>query len=311
MTILFQSDHSGDPEVWRRLLQQHLPDEAVRVYPDELTDPGEIDYALVWKPPRGMLKGLPYLKAIFSLGAGVDHLATDPELPTDVPVVRLVDPGLTERMTEFVTLTVLRHHRRLREYEELQRAHTWEELDVPLARDRRVGILGLGELGADAARMLRALRFDVAGWSNSRKDLDGVESYAGAGELDSFLARSDILVCLLPLTEATRGLLNRDTLGRLPKGACVINVGRGPQVVDDDLLALLESGHIAEASLDVFHEEPLPADHPYWSHPRVLVTPHVASATPPETAAEVLADNIRRMRRGEAPFPIVDAGKGY
>jgi hypothetical protein len=138
MTILFQSNHSGDADVWRRMLARHLPGEAFRVYPDELGEPAEIDYALVWKPPRGMLGSLPNLKAIFSLGAGVDHLATDPELPTHVPVVRLVDPGLTERMTEFVTLTVLRHHRRLREYEELQRAHAWEELPVPLARDRRV-----------------------------------------------------------------------------------------------------------------------------------------------------------------------------
>lgn len=310
MTLLFQSK-TDDPEIWRRHLRAALPEEDIRVYPDELGDPAEIDMALVWHPPRGLLASLPNLKAIFSLGAGVDHLASDPELPTDVPVVRMVDPGLTEGMTEYVVLSVLRHHRRFREYAALQAEHRWEELPVPLARSRRVGVMGLGELGADAARALAALRFDVAGWARSRKDIPGVTCFAGAKELGKFLTRTDILVCLLPLTEDTRGILNRATLGELPKGACLVNAARGAHLVDEDLLELLETGQIAEATLDVFHSEPLPPDHPFWDHPRVLVTPHAASVTPPETAAKVIAENVRRLNRGEMPEPIVDFGKGY
>ncbi len=310
MTLLFQSK-TDDPEIWRRHLRAALPEETIRVYPDELDDPAEIDVALVWHPPSGLLASLPNLKAVFSLGAGVDHLASDPELPSDVPVVRMVDPGLTEGMTEYVVLSVLRHHRRFREYAELQAEHRWEELPVPLARGRRVGVMGLGELGTDAARALAALRFDVAGWARSRKDIAGVACFAGAEELGKFLTGSEILVCLLPLTEETRGILNRSTLGELPKGACVVNAARGAHLVDEDLLALLETGQIAEATLDVFHAEPLPPDHPFWDHPRVLVTPHAASVTPPETAAQVIAENVRRLRRGETPGPIVDFTKGY
>jgi glyoxylate/hydroxypyruvate reductase A len=281
------------------------------VYPDEVGDPGQIDYAVVWKPPRGMLAELPNLKAIFSMGAGIDHLASDPDLPRHVPVVRMVDPGLTERMTEYVVMMVLRHHRRLRAYQAQQAEHVWRECHVPLGRERRVGVMGLGELGADAARMLAALRFDVAGWSNSRKAIDGVQSFAGAGELPAFLARTEILVCLLPLTRDTRGILNRETLGQLPAGACLVNAARGGHLVEDDLLALLDAGQVAEASLDVFQQEPLPPEHPFWAHPRVLVTPHVASVTPPETAAAQIARNIQRIEAGEAPHPIVDLDKGY
>lgn len=310
MTILFTSP-TDDAEAWRRMLTAALPEETVRVYPDETVDPAAVDYAVVWHPPRGLLASLPNLKAIFSMGAGVDHLASDPDLPRDVPVVRMVDDGLTEGMTEYVVATVLAHHRCLRTYAEQQAAGLWRPLSVPLARNRRVGVLGLGELGRDAAAALAALRFDVAGWARTHKEVPGVRSYAGPGALNAFLARSDILVCLLPLTEATRGILGRATLGALPAGACVVNVGRGGHVVDDDLLDLLDSGHIGEATLDVFHEEPLPADHRFWTHPRVRVTPHIASVTPPETAAQVIAANIARMRQGETPAPIVDFAKGY
>jgi len=310
MTILFMSI-LDDAERWRQGLSATLPEETVLFYPDEVGDPAAIDYAAVWQPPPGLLASLPNLKAIFSMGAGVDHILADPELPPDVPVVRMIDTGLTEGMTEFVVAAVLAHHRRLRDYAVQQAARTWRELPVPLARHRRVGILGLGELGRDAAGALAALRFDVAGWARTRRDLAGVAAYAGRDELDAFLARSEILVCLLPLTGETRGILDRRTLGRLPAGACVVNVARGGHVVDDDLLSLLDSGHIAEATLDVFHEEPLPASHPFWTHPRIRLTPHIASVTPPETAAGVIAANIRRMKDGQAPWPIVARDRGY
>lgn len=310
MAILFMSI-LDDAARWRRGLAAVLPTETIQFYPDELSDPAAIEYAVVWQPPPGLLASLPNLKAIFSMGAGVDHILADPDLPSDVPVVRMVDTGLTEGMTEFVVAAVLAQHRRFAEYAAQQATRTWRELPVPLARHRRVGILGLGELGRDAARALAVLRFDVAGWARSRKDLAGVAAYAGWDELDAFLARSEILVCLLPLTEETRGVLDRRTLARLPAGAGVINVARGGHVVDDDLLALLDSGHIAEATLDVFHEEPLPAEHSFWTHPRIRLTPHIASVTPPETAAGVIAANIQRMKRGEAPWPVVGQGRGY
>jgi glyoxylate/hydroxypyruvate reductase A len=310
MVILFQSK-GDDPDKWRRMFADVLPEADVRVGPDEVAEPAEVDYAVAWKPPQGLLKRFPNLKAIFSLGAGVDHLASDPDLPTHVPVVRMVDAGLTQGMTEYVAWAVLGHHRRMREYRELQAQARWEELEVPLGPGRRVGILGLGELGADAARGLVALNFQVAGWSNGRKRLQGVTSYAGADELGKFLTRTEILVNLLPLTPQTEGILNRHTLGQLPKGACLVNAARGQHLVEADLLELLETSQIAEATLDVFHQEPLPADHPFWSHPRVTVTPHAAAITPAETAAATIAENIRKIERGERPGPIVDFSKGY
>ena len=310
MVILFQSK-TDDPEKWRRAFADALPQAELRIGAESVQDPAEVDYAVAWKPPQGLLKRYPNLKAILSLGAGVDHLASDPELPTHVPVVRLVDPGLTWGMTEYVVWAVLGHHRRTREYRQLQAEHRWARLDVPLAPSRRVGVMGLGELGADAARALKALRFEVAGWSNRRKEIDGVASFAGEAEFGQFLTRTEILVNLLPLTEQTTGILNRHTLGELPKGACLVNAARGGHLVEEDLLELLGTGQIAEATLDVFREEPLPAGHPFWDHPRITVTPHEAAITPAETAAATIAENIRKIERGEAPSPVVDFSKGY
>ncbi len=310
MVILFQSK-ADDPEKWRQAFAAALPEADLRIGADSVSDVREVDYAVAWKPPKGLLKQYPNLKAILSLGAGVDHLASDPDLPTDVPVVRLIDPGLTWGMTEYVLWAVLGHHRRTREYRQLQAEHRWERLEVPLGPSRRVGVMGLGELGADAARALAAMRFEVAGWSNRRKEIDGIESFAGQDELGKFLARTEVLVNLLPLTEQTTGLLNRHTLGALPKGACLVNVARGGHLVEADLLELLGTGQIAEATLDVFAEEPLPASHPFWDHPRITITPHEAAVTPPETAAATIAENIRKMERGAAPSPIVDFSKGY
>jgi glyoxylate/hydroxypyruvate reductase A len=310
MVILFQSK-TDDPDKWRRAFADALPEAELRIGAESVEDPAEVDYAVAWKPPKGLLRQYPNLKAILSLGAGVDHLASDPELPTQVPVVRLVDPGLTWGMTEYVVWAVLGHHRRTREYRRLQAEHRWERLEVPLGPSRRVGVMGLGELGADAARALKALRFKVAGWSNRRKEIDGVESFAGREEFGQFLVRTEILVNLLPLTEETAGILNRHTLGELPKGACLVNAARGGHLVEADLLELLDTGQIAEATLDVFREEPLPAGHPFWDHPRITVTPHEAAITPAETAAATIAENIRRIERGEPPSPVVDFSKGY
>ena len=273
-------------------------------------DPADIEFVLAWGPKKGAFKEFSNLKAIFCLGAGVDHLIGR-DLPDGVPVVRLVDPGLTRGMREYVIYWTLHYHRRFKEYADSAAAGEWRQLPQADTRNRRVGILGLGVLGADAAAHLCALEFDVAGWSRSAKALDGIESFHGTDGLTAFLARTEILVNLLPLTPETTGIINAENLSQLPKGAFVINAARGPHVVDDDLIRALDDGHIAAATLDVFHTEPLPADHPFWAHPKINITPHAASLTVQETAAVAIAHNIRRIRAGEPPAPIVDPETGY
>ena len=303
-------DDAAEVARWRSYLAAYDPAADFRVWPD--TGPVEdIDYCLAWKSEPGDLRRYPNLKAIFWLGAGVDHLLRDPDLPRGPLIVRLVDPGLTAGMTEYVLLHVLRYHRRTPELEALQREGRWRPLDFPLAKDRRVGIMGLGVLGQDAAAKLLTLGLDVAGWSRSLKRLDGVTTFEGDAGLTSFLARTQILVCLLPLTPGTAGIINARTLAALPKGACVINAARGGHVVDADLIAALDSGHIAHATLDVFHREPLPVEHPFWRHPRITLTPHVASQTIPETASLAVIEGLKAIREGRRPANVVSLEKGY
>ncbi len=309
----------ADPsERWRQALIPVLPevnfDTDFHVWPDQmdgLEDPQNVDIAMVWRPPAGALKTFPNLKAVINLGAGVDSLMTDETYPEGVPLVRMLDPALTRHMSEFVVHRVLHFHRKLHIYDQMQRDHSWEELVQDNTLDKRVGILGLGNLGVDAARHLAPFGFRLAGWSRSEKHVDGVKSFYGQDGLGPFLAETDILVCLLPLTPETTGILNSQTLSLLPTGAYVINAARGGHVVEPDLLAALDSGHIAGAALDVFCEEPLPEDSPMWDHPKVLVTPHIASLSSPESAAKEIAENIRRVRRGEKPKDLVDMDTGY
>jgi len=309
MALLFRSTVDSAAR-WRAQLTRLTHELDVRVWP-EIGDPTEIDYALVWRPETGFLASLPSLKLILSLGAGVDHLLGDPQLPRHIPIVRLVDPHMTDAMSEYVVLQVLRLHRRDLDYRAQQEAGVWRELDQPNAVDRRVGILGLGELGQDAAKKLKALGFDVAGWSRSEKNLTGIASYAGAPGLSQLLSRSEILVCLLPLTTETEGILNSSAFAILPRDAALINAARGAHVVEEDLLAALASGQISVAVLDVFREEPLPTDHPFWRHPRVILTPHVAAFTNPTTAAPIILDNIRRFEDGRPLLNRVDLARGY
>ena len=309
MALLFRSTVDSAAR-WRAQLTRLTQELEVRVWP-EIGDPAAIDYALVWRPEPGFLASLPNLKLILSLGAGVDHLLGDPRLPLHLPIVRLVDPHMTDAMSEYVTLQVLRLHRRDLDYRSQQQARVWRELDQRNAAERRVGILGLGELGQDAAKKLKALGFDVAGWSRSEKAVEGVRSYAGAAGLAPLLGRSEIIVCLLPLTAETEGILNKRTLALLPKGAALVNAARGAQLVEEDLLAALASGQISAAVLDVFREEPLPVDHPFWHHPRVVVTPHIAAFTNPATASPIILDNIRRFEEGRPLLNRVDPARGY
>ena len=309
MAILFRSTPAATAR-WRPLLGALMPGRDIRFWP-EIGDKAEIEYALVWQPDPGLLAGLPKLKLIFGLGAGIDHLLRDPELPRQVPIVRLVDPYMTDAMSEFVTLSVLRLHRQDLDYMAQQRAAVWEEREQKNAAERPVGILGFGTLGQDAGRKLKALGFEGAGWSRGDKAIAGFTTFAGPAGLEALLARSEILVCLLPLTPDTAGILNARTFARLPRGAGVVNAGRGGHLVEKDLIPALESGQLSGAVLDVFDAEPLPPGHPFWRHPRIVVTPHIAAETHPPTAAPIIAEAIRRFEAG-LPVPnLVDLARGY
>jgi len=312
VALLFSSKND-DPERWRDVLAQELPDLDFRIWTpggENIGDPADIEFALVWGPKKGALKAFPNLKAILSLGAGVDHL-DGKDLPEGIPVARLVDPGLTRGMREYVIYWTIHYHRRFGEYAAATAAKTWQQLPQADTCNRRVGIMGLGMLGADAAMHLTALQFDVAGWSRSPKTIPGVTCYNGDDGLADFLGHTEILVCLLPLTPETTGIINTKTLAQLPEGAAIINAARGPHVVDDDLIQALDSGHIQGATLDVFHIEPLPSDHAFWDHPKINLTPHAASITTPETAVLPVAQNIRRVLAGQTPEPLVDMDAGY
>ncbi len=271
----------------------------------------QIDYALVWQPEAGALARFPNLKLIFSIGAGLDHLMGDNIVPPNVSVIRMVERVLTAGMTEYVLYNVLRFHRFMPQYEADQRNQVWNERFQIPAWERRVGILGLGVLGGAAAAALAALGFAVAGWSRSEKTLPGVVSYYGKPQLAQFLARTEILVCLLPLTEHTENILNADHLSQLPKGAFVINAGRGGHCNEDELLAALERGQIAGAALDVFREEPLRQSSRLWTHPHVYITPHIASMTAPAASAQHVIDNITRLRAAQPLTHVADFARGY
>jgi glyoxylate/hydroxypyruvate reductase A len=307
--LLFQSD-TDDPGPWRSALARALPGLEFRVWP-EVGRPEEIDYALVWRPPPGMLKGLPRLKAILSLGAGVDHIFGDPELPRGVPITRMLDAGLAAQMSEYALYGVLHFHRHMGRYAEQQRSGVWRQLPGVPPQQRTIGALGLGVMGADFARKAVALGFRVLGWSRSPKQIAGVEAFHGEAGFEPFLARSEVLVNFLPLTRETEGILNASTFARVPRGAFLINPARGAHLVEPDLLAALDSGQLAGVMLDVFAREPLPADHPFWRHPRILVTPHIAGLAIAELMVEQVVDNIRRIERKDTPLGLVDPERGY
>ncbi|AUN33401.1 2-hydroxyacid dehydrogenase [Niveispirillum cyanobacteriorum] len=308
--VLLYACPTVDQKAWVEALNAAWPGIDIRLWPDT-GDKAEIDYALVWKQPAGILSDLPNLKVIFSLGAGVEHVLTDTTLPADIPLVRMVDPTLVTGMVEFVVMQVLHYHRSMPDYAAQQRAGIWKQLPQLLPSERRIGILGMGELGAACAKALTGFGFDVAGWSRTAKDVPGVRGFAGREQLDAFLAQTDILVCLLPLTDQTRGILNRRTLSALPRGSYLINAARGGHLVEDDLIPLLDAGHLSAATLDVFAVEPLPVSHPFWTHPKITLVPHAAALTHPGTASRIVAANIDRHRRGEPLHNVVDRTRGY
>jgi glyoxylate/hydroxypyruvate reductase A len=309
MALLFKSE-TDRADLWRNAFAKFDPNLDFRLWPD-IGNPDDIDFALVWHPIKGDLKRYPNLRAIFSLGAGIEHIFSDPELPKHIPVVRMVDHGLTKGMTEYVMMHVLRFHRRVPEIEAQQRAGVWSNIDCPPAWERRVGVLGLGVLGGDAARTIAGFEFQTAGWSRRPKEIEGVECFHGQKGFARFLESTEILVNLLPLTPATQNILNRAAFDRLARGAYLINPARGRHVVDEDLLAALDSGQLAGAALDVFREEPLPKGHPFWAHPKVWISPHVASVTQPATAVQGILESIRRFEAGLPLQNVVNWAEGY
>ena len=304
-----------DPNPWRARMEALLPSHEI-VMLDEPFDRASIRYALTWRHPPGALKDLPNLRLILSLGAGVDHLFADPALP-DKPIARVVDPDLTDRMSEWVVMHALVHLRQLRRYERQQCERVWEDDDEqPKASDIQIGLLGLGVMGQDAAAKLKALEFQVAGWSANLKSLPDVACFSGADGLKLLLTQTDMLVVLLPLTPATRGIINASLLSQLKQegplgGPILINAGRGGLQVEADILATLDSGALKGASLDVFEREPLPSDSRLWSHPAVYVSPHNAAISSPKAIAALVARQIEADERGEPLAHLVHRRRGY
>ena len=308
MTFLYKSAPERGA-VWARHFAAHAPDVPFRIWPD-VGDPAQVRYLAAWTLPPDLAKTFPNLEVLFCVGAGVDQLDLS-QVPASVPVVRMIEPGLVDGMVEFATLAVLALHRDWLAYAAQQRERRWHALPVFRAAERTVGVMGLGVLGQAVAARLRDFGFRCAGWSRTPRRIEGVECHAGPESLPAFLAGLDILVGLLPLTGETRGLLDRRVFEAMPRGSALVNLGRGAQLVQEDLLGALDSGRLSAAILDVTDPEPLPAGHPLWSHPRVAITPHIASETQPESSAEVILENVLRHRRGEPLVGLVDRGRGY
>lgn len=309
--ILFYLDEPGK-EIWHPAFEAAIPGVEFRDYPDWGSPDDGPAYVFAWEPEPGLIAKYPNIRAVFSLGAGVDHITRDPSLPKDMPIVRMSDDGLKEGMAEFVLMTVLMHHRYMPRMLTAQRHHKWHRLFPPRAKNVRVGILGYGALGKYCAQALKPLGYQIASWSRTAKTAEsGVSHFSGAEQFDAFLARTDILVGLLPSTPETTGLLNKRSMSLMPKHASIINVGRGTLIDLDDLTALLDSGHLSGATLDVFVEEPLAENNPLWDHEKIIITPHIASITRPETAADYVADNIKRIEAGLQPLNVLDKERGY
>ena len=302
-TLLFSSD-IDDPEPWRALFARGRPDVAFRVWPD-VGNIDDITHGLIWNIPDGALKSMRNLKAVFALGAGIDQIVKDPEFPRHIPLFRLVDAGLREQMTEYALYGVLHWHRRMGDYAAQQARREWRRHNAVHPSQRMIGVMGLGVFGSDIVRKLVALGFKVLGWSRTPKSIAGVQTYTGPDELAAFLARSEILVNILPLTDETRGILNARLFAALPGGGALIHLGRGGHLNEPDLLAALQAGRIDWAMLDVFPTEPLPPDSPLWVHPRVFVTPHIASQPVSEHRPE---DRPSRAGQRLPPPPIPPGG---
>lgn len=309
--LLLGSFDARDYSRWADHLKVHLPSGEHLVLATEMHDPAQVDIALVANPPQGQLRRYRGLRFIQSLWAGVDRLLSDPDFPASVPLARLVDPDLVQAMVECAVAHVAGLHRQTAAYAAQQARHEWRQLPQPLARERIVGVLGLGELGTATASALAALGFDVCGWSRSPRAIERVRCETGEEGLRRLCSSADILVNLLPLTPETTGIFDRDFFAQTKRGASFVNLARGAHLVEAALLAALKDGQIDRAILDVFRQEPLPRDHPFWTHPRVAVFPHVAAYSAPESAARIIARNVRAFRAGTPLSGLVEKARGY
>lgn len=299
-----------DQQLWLDAFAHHQPDLKVVTADDEF-DAGQVRWVAAWNPSEGLFARFPKLEAVFALGAGVDAFVRRDDLAADIPLIRLLDAGMAEQMVEYILWATLTVQRDFDSYADLQRQSKWQEHTARTKDQMRLGILGLGALGQQVAKSLAGYGYPVSGWKRSSLELEGVKVFTGDEGLQQLVQQSDVLISLLPNTPQTRGLLDGKLLGQLPKGASLVNVARGVQVVDEDLLDLLDRDHLRFAALDVFHQEPLPTDHPFWEHPKVSVTPHMAAATLPEPAVEQVVANLKKLEAGEEPQGLVKAESGY
>ncbi len=310
MVLLYLSPQTNGEE-WRTLMCAELPGLDFRIAPD-IGNPEDIEAALVWGTALDRLKDFPNLKMIASMGAGVDHVMANRHLiPDGVPLTRLIDPAMTAQMTEWCVMATFNHLRRWDDYRELHRQRRWEGLEVPIPWDTTIGVLGLGELGGDCARVLATMGYQVRGWSRTAKQRPDISCFHGRDALEEFFAPCDVVICLLPLTPETEDLLNAEAFGWMKRGAHVINAARGRQIVDEDLIAAIDHGQISGATLDVQSTEPMPDDHPFWFHPKIMTFAHVAALTVPRTCVPQIAENYRRMQADRPLENVVDLDRGY
>jgi glyoxylate/hydroxypyruvate reductase len=311
-TLLVKSGGEAALPDWRAHFAAFAPHIDVRWWDDASVPPAQVDYALVWQPEPGRLARFPALRMILSSAAGVDHITADPDWPRHVPLIRAATPEAAQRMGEYVCMAALALLRDLKRSVRQQAAHDWQVFETQrAATDTCVGIMGLGSMGVRSAAMVRSLGFRTIGWSRSRKTLEGIDCLAGDAELPGFLAQCDILVCLLPATPETDGILSAERLALLPRGAALVHVGRGSHLRYADLAAALDSSHLSGAFVDVFEEEPLPAAHPAWSHDKIFVTPHIAASASRRVRARFLAEQIAAFESGATPEGLYDPGRGY
>ncbi|MDA8904833.1 glyoxylate/hydroxypyruvate reductase A [Candidatus Thioglobus sp.] len=309
--VLASTDFWEDMEVWSTGLQKAMPEMDIKVYPDD-GDVNEVEFAVVWKHPRGILKKYPNLKAILSLGAGVDHIISDPDLPEGLPIIRLVDKKLTHEMYLHALHWVLHFHSDHYLYRSQQLKRQWIQQSSIQTEDRTIGIMGLGNIGRSIGELLVTQSFNVIGWgANQKSSLTDIKYYYGQDQLSDFLGRTNILINVLPLTSDTTNIITKKELSLLPKDSFIINIGRGGIINEDDLLTLLSEGHIKAAALDVFAQEPLPENNSLWDHPSVYITPHIAGQSNPNSAGQTISENIHRIQKGELPYPIYSRTNGY
>ncbi|WP_423823135.1 glyoxylate/hydroxypyruvate reductase A [Salinisphaera sp. SPP-AMP-43] len=309
MTLLYWAYDDERAERWAQLFAERAPEWRFK-RPSEIADADEVRFLLAWRPPKDIAQRFPNLEVIFATSAGVDQFDFD-RIPASVPIVRMHDPQIERGVVEYASFATLYLHRDIDRYQRQQRAGLWQPHRPVAAGQRRIGILGLGRLGRAIAERLRSLGFQVGAWSRSAHRIDGIDCFYGADGRNQLLADTDILINILPLTESTHSLLDSSLFARLPRGAGLINIGRGAHLVEADLIAALNDGQLRAAVIDVVGEEPPPDDHPFWQDARILMTPHIAAMTDPDTAFEVLLANLRRYQAGEPMHGVVDRGLGY